>query len=104
MLLCYDGENSAAVIVERKRKKKREGETAVRKSLWRNQTHYRRLSLPAVYAANTDKECAYIFPFRIRNARHWILNCCVTLGHIFPDNQAKAGHKKTESSYFYTTV
>lgn len=86
MLLCYDGESSAAVILGRRRKR----ETAVRKSLWHNQTHYRSLSLPAVYAANIDKECAYIFPFQIRNARHWMLNCCVTLGHIFPVNQAKA--------------
>lgn len=91
MLLCYDGESSAAVILARRRKR----ETAVRKSLWHNQTHYRSLSLPAVYAANIDKECAYIFPFHIGNARHWMLNCCVTLRHIFPEYQAKAGCVET---------
>lgn len=78
MLLCYDGESSAAVILVCRRKR----ETAVRKSLWHNQTHYRSLSLSAVYAANIDKECAYIFPFHIRNARHWMLNCCQIKAYI----------------------
>jgi len=94
------------VECRRKRERERERETAVRKSLWHNQTHYRSLSLPAVYAANIDKECAYIFPFRIRNARDLILRCCVTSGHIFQDNQArwvKTIHTGC-STCFYTMV
>lgn len=83
---------------------KKRGEDSGKESLWHNQTHYHSLSLPAVYAANTDKECAYIFPFHIRNARHWILNCCVTLGHIFPNNQAQVGYMKTGSTCFYTIL